>query len=75
MPTGAPRSRERTAPRSPQPSRWSVDDAPSGAVSSLEALEPPALVSRSDVANRAPASCADSMECVMQVDEETGLDV
>ena len=40
----------------------------------LQALEAPALVSKSEAVECAPASCADAAECVMQVDEETGLD-
>ena len=40
----------------------------------LKELEAPAPVSRSDAAERAPASRTDAAECVMQVDEGTGLD-
>ena len=40
----------------------------------LKELEAPAPVSRSDAAERAPASSTDAAECVMQVDEGTGLD-
>ena len=46
-----------------------------GALSqALKELEAPAPVSRSDAAERAPASYAGAVECVMQVDEATGLD-
>ena len=51
-------------PRSPQESWWSVDDARSGA-QALKELEAPAPVSRSDAAERAPASSTDAAECVM----------
>ena len=40
----------------------------------LKELESPAPVSRSDATERAPASSTDAAECVMQVDEGTGLD-
>ena len=40
----------------------------------LKEIEAPAPVSRSDAAERAPASSTDAAECVMQVDEGSGLD-
>ena len=77
VPTSAPPSRRRTAAgRRAQRKRAEGRVAMLGAALSqaLKELEAPAPVSRSDAAERAPASSTDAAECVMQVDEVTGLD-